>query len=370
MVWSRRSLLELSAGTFGRAVSHKYPIHSRGIKAPTPVIGKFYLASGKIVAPDGSYFIAKGINIADWAAVGGGGSGDIGDGTKTVDSNDNPIAGQDGMQVFRLFPRVTMVRLNCQWQSGQIDSSGYNDSPRSLETFIKNLTSAKVVVIIEDHVGKNQIPSGGSYNAEMQWYANMAKYYKDNPYVWFGTMNEPWGPYPGSQICQQELDIYNAIRNTGNHAPILMAINSPNDARQPWVGQGAYFKNMRNVGWDVHTYALMDDGPHTQAEVNSSMANILYQLQQGHGIFSADGVMPVIIGEYGTSVNGAGVDVNGTKTVLAVQTSSASGSCAWTWAAGTYDRLQRKGYLTAFGKEVNQYFSGNPPASWTSYDNS
>jgi len=74
-----------------------------------------------------------------------------------------------------------MVRLNCQGQSGRTDSSGYNDSPASLSTFVTNLTSAKVVVLIEDHVGSNQIPKGSKYTAEMQWYANMAIYYKNNP---------------------------------------------------------------------------------------------------------------------------------------------------------------------------------------------
>ncbi len=229
-----------------------------------------------------------------------------------------------------------MVRLNCQWQSGRTDSSGYNYSPASLSTFVTNLTSAKVVVLIEDHVGSNQVPKGSKYTAEMQWYANMAIYYKNNLYVWFGTINEPYGNTLNA-MCRQELDIYNAIRNTGNDSPITMQVGS---LATPWANQGPWFQNMHNVIWEPHVYELLGNIPSTQAAVNARMAGILKEMQYANSVKSVDGVMPCIIGEYGTSVSGDGVDVNGTQTVTAVQTSGC-GSCAWTWAAdANHDRLQ------------------------------
>lgn len=184
--------------------------------------------------------------------------------------------------------------------------------------------------------------------------------------MWFGTINEPYGN-TSNAMCRQELDIYNAIRNTGNDSPITMQVGSP---ATPWANQGSWFQNIHNVIWEPHVYELLGNIPSTQAAVNARMAGILKEMQYANSVKSVDGVMPCIIGEYGTSVSGDGVDVNGTQTVIAVQTSGC-GSCAWTWAAdANHDRLQKHGYLTSFGREVKQYFAGNTPATWRDTDGS
>jgi hypothetical protein len=259
-----------------------------------------------------------------------------------------------------------MVRMNAQSTSPNLAmdlaAGNYNDDPAALSTFVANLTAAKVVVVIEDHVVDNAVPAGSAYDNELQWYKDMAAYYKENPYVWFGTMNEPWGN-PTATVLRQELDIYNAIRGAGNEAPILMEISVPPDAwTTNWNNQGSYFASMVDVAWDAHIYDLGGD---------EQAATLIGAAQIGTNIKSADGIMPVIVGEYGSSISGTGPDQFGTHTVISVQGANASGTCAWTWLAGQGDRLQSNNVLTDFGREVLAFFtSGVPPATWTDADGS
>jgi hypothetical protein len=292
--------------------------------------------------------------------VGGGGGGDGGNGTN------------NGSFLLQLMPGVNFVRLNAQFTSegapglSMDPGSGYNDDPANFATFVNNLTSQGIVVEIEDHVTDNTIPVGNSYAAELQWYKDVASYYKNNPYVWFGTMNEPWGN-PTAQVLQQQLDIYNAIRSTGNNAPILLEIsNPPNAWTTDWNNQGSYFSSMTTVVWDVHIYDLPGN---SQSDVNNAMASAISAIRSTNDL-SADGPLPIIVGEYGTSGNGTSVDATGTETVIAVQQSEV-GSVAWTWAAGSSDRLQVSGVLTDFGNEVDTFLgTGIVPASWVDNDGS
>ncbi len=61
--------------------------------------------------------------------------------------------------------------------------------------------------------------TGDQLAAESNWYAGMAAAFIGNPYVWFGTINEP-----GNGDSDQELATYNAIRGTGNNNPIMLEV--------------------------------------------------------------------------------------------------------------------------------------------------
>src|SRR5271168_671825 len=124
----------------------------------------FQIANGQIIAPNGQTFIAKGINIR-WDQLSG-----------AVDSG----------QLLQDFPGLNMVRVN--YENG---TSPYDD-PSAIEAAVNALTAKGVVVEIEDHTGISDPPyTGAALSAEQAWYSTLATDFKNNPYVWFGTYNEP-----------------------------------------------------------------------------------------------------------------------------------------------------------------------------------
>ena len=78
-------------------------------------------------------------------------------------------------------------------------------------------------------------------------------------------------------------------------------------------------------------------------------------------ITSADGVMPVIIGEYGDSTTGEDIDANGDQVVQVVD-SSGYGSMAWNWnSCCTGDKLTNgpgSSLTSPYGQLVAQFISG------------
>src|SRR3954447_8250508 len=71
---------------------------------------------------------------------------------------------------------------------------------------------------------------------------------------------------------------------------------------------------------------------------------------------SADGTVPVAIGEYGNSTNGQTIDPNGDQVINAVQSVGLNmgvGSAAWAYGVGPGDALVNSdGSLTAYGQRV------------------
>lgn len=354
------------------------------------VVSTIFTVSGGIIhAPGGAQYIARGINVADWAAVGPGGASN---GTN------------NGAAMLSLFPGINLVRLNMQKtygdpivsggltstngvQSGTTttttaDSSGYNCDPANFTQFVQNVTgyntagavvgSTHAVVVIEDHEAGNPTIAPGT--SQITWYTNCATYYKNNPYVWFGTTNEP---AINTTNQQDQNAIYNAVRGASNPNPVLLALISSQypGNQSAWIsGSSAqtYYTGLTNVVWEVHGYAWQYGGQSSlisQATVNAFYATQVADLNAG--VTSVDGVIPVIWGEYGTSTSGATVDTSGTRNVIGVQNNPGSGSAAWTWQAGASDKLQSSNVLTNFGTEVAGYIAtGVVPGSWTDSDGS
>jgi hypothetical protein len=138
--------------------------------------------------------------------------------------------------------------------------------------------------------------------------------------------------------------------------------NPPNAWTTDWNNQGSYFANMTNVAWDVHLYDMGGTTAQTQSQVNAEVASDIAAVQTGTNIKSADGVMPVIVGEYGPSMTGNGTDVNGTATVTGVE-QSGYGSAAWSWGGTASDTLQDDGVLTSYGQQVANWMKAAQPVS-------
>ncbi len=190
----------------------------------------------------------------------------------------------------------------------------------------------------------------------------MASYFKNNPYVWLGTDNEP--ATAGGSLSDWQLATYNAIRDTGNTNPMLL---EPSGSRPPGYGgtplqaamNPADYTTMTNVIWDPHCYGYQSSYDTNQADVN---ANVQAMITASQTIQGADGVIPVIIGEYGP-----GTDPNGTQEVTAV-INSGVGSTAWAWDdQGSVDpttiqdgnQIMLGTGFTAYGQQVATFIAGN-----------
>ncbi len=291
--------------------------------------GGFRVSGGQILGPSGAPFVAKGLD---------------------VDASMSPS------QVLALFPGLNFVRLPTGgWPS-------YGD----LQGVVTGFTNAGVVVEIEDHPWPEVAPyTGQDLTNETNWYASLASAFLGNPYVWFGSMNEPQTSYGGAEsaIATQEAAIYAAIRGAGSSTILMMDLMGGGNPGTIGAGFGmtpSTYASMTNIVWDFHFYGW-DSGYSTdQGTVNAALAGSASAgdgIQAAQTITSADGIVPVIIGEYGDSTDGQSVDANWVQVITAVQTSG-YGSAAWEFTTGgKADVIVNNGQLTAYGQMVAQYIN-------------
>ena len=297
--------------------------------------GQFQVENGEITSPNGSVFTARGINVSD-------------------------LQMGDASQILADFPGINFIRLNVY---------SYQ-SPSAYAAFIQTMTSHGIVVELEDHTNSTGSDAGGATGTaftgsqltnELNWYSSIASAYASNPYVWLGTDNEP--PSGGLSTWQQET--YNAIRNTGNNNPILIELpggGSPNQTITSYGMNPSVYTSMTNIIADAHFYGWDSNYGTNQATVDAVLTNLV---QGAQTITSANGTVPVIIGEYGPSTNGSTTDANASEVVQAVQQSTAtSGAVAWGYDAGVNDNLTNgSGTLTSYGQEVAQWIASASSAS-------
>ena len=263
--------------------------------------GGFTTANGQIIAPDGSVFIAKGINLYDQA---------IG----------------SASQVLADFPGLNFIRLAAY---------SYSDTASYLSGFISQMSARHVVVEIEHHIGAGGgVPAltGSDLAAENNWFAGLASAFKGNPYVWFGTINEP---APGGGLAAEQASNYQTIRGTGNTGIIMLS-----EPVEPGTA------GMTNVVIDQHFYGWTSGYSTDQATVTANLVQTIKQDQQ------ATGGLPVIIGETGPSTNGTTPDPNGQQ-VLTADMSSGYGAAFWNWnSEAPQDNLTQNGQMTSYGQTV------------------
>ncbi len=297
--------------------------------------GAFYTTDGQIIGPDGTPFIARGIDVME---------------------GEEPTLSQ--LQTD--FPGINFVRLAIYDYA----------SPAALASYVNSLTSAGIVVELEDHTNSTGDDAGGSVGTiftgtelanELSWYSSIASAFKSNPYVWFGTNNEPSetdlsGNFDPAALSAWQQQTYNAIRGTGNANPIMVEMNGWNPPSS--FGQGytaSDYAGMTNIVWDIHEYGWISNYSTDQSTVS---ANLEGNIAQAQTIKSANGVVPVIIGEYGNSTTGVAIDPNANQVIAAVQ-ASGIGSAAWAWGTGNPgDGLTTaSGGLSAYGQQVASYIA-------------
>lgn len=292
--------------------------------------GKFQISNGQILDPSGHAWIAVGINM-------------------NTDDLAGAVTDATASGVKNLFPGITMIR---------VPMTGY-PTPSQFAQMVTWVTGQNIVLEFEDH--PYPIPNayfGTDLTTEVAWYSQMAAYYKSNPYVWFGSMNEPQGSRSGydlSDITAQQVATYNAIRGTGagqaanTNAMILMeaGIGGGNPgtigATAPG-GSPSSYSSMTGIIWDHHMYPWMSQAvnnnvwPTDQTFITGVVTGSVsgfYGVAAAQSIQSADGVVPVISGEYGGNVDDQNNAPDHDQWLLAVtgklSTTKLSGFLAWAW---------------------------------------
>lgn len=313
---------------------------------PPPVPGtSFSISGGQIHRPDGTVFApAVGININDWQM-----------GVVAPDDRCEPL--------LKYFPGLTIVRVACR---------KYNE-PDYYRDFITRMSAKKIVMKFEDHTGISKPPYvGAQLAAEVKWYTDLAAAFADNPYVWFGGFNEPGDGKNLPGIAAQNLAIYTGIRSTGSKT--IVALSLPSGGNRGLVGpygrgyDGSVMggldmvKSLTNIIFDLHNYGWLSDFSTDPAVIRATLLGIP-PAPTGTGAaaaqlwLSADGVVPIMIGEFGNSTTGKGIDANGILlckvTAACAKEGKIAGWQAWHWnAAGDAyeDQLvSDAGNLTSFG---------------------
>ena len=298
----------------------------------------FTTSGGNIIAPDGSVFIAKGIDVMEGQEPS----------LSTLQAD---------------FPGINFVRYAIYDYA----------SPSTLSGFVTSLTSAGIVVELEDHNnnagnaggGSGQVFTGSALTTELSWYAAIAKAFASNPDVWFGTNNEPSEVPSAAALSTWQGQTYQAIRGGGNNSPIMVEMNCWSSPVMT-CGQGytaSVYATMTNIIWDDHYYGWLSNYSTDQATVSQNLAQEVSASQQ---ITGGNGTVPVLIGEYGNSTTGVAIDANAQQVLTAVQ-SSGYGSAAWAWGSGNPgDGLSDGGNgLSSYGQEVAGYIGlvASAPAS-------
>jgi hypothetical protein len=286
--------------------------------------GAFTVRAGKILDPKGKVYVAAGMN-------------------------NRPSSASIGDAILNLFPGLTFIRLAME---------GFAD-PAAWNGFITRMEAAGVVCLKEYHpwpLVNSQ--SGSALTAEANSAGAWASYYRGRPYVWVASMNEP----QGGDITSEHVAVYNAVRAADPQKIVMLSagVGSGNPgATGGKVLRPAAYANMTNIVWDLHFYGW---AAKYATDLATCKATLLGSAAAGTGIASvqaitsADGVVPVIVGEFGPATNGTSLDANATQvvqTVLDATTSGAtSGFVGWAWAADPMNALQAGGVPTTWGKQL------------------
>jgi len=270
---------------------------------PIPASGLYKVSNGRIYAPDGTPFRARGVNVC-YTRAWGDGSIDIGRVTPA--------------RLLAAFPGLSFVRFAC-WR-------GALPSPQdaAVIAWVNALTAAGVVVEIELHYTGNAVAaSDATANA---WLSGMAGTFKGNPRVWYGTQNEPHGG--GAAISAMMKGQHDAIRAVGATAPVMLCCGDP--MGEITSMDHAAIGAMSNVAWDMHYYSWMLSNGMNWAPICSALA--AYQ--------SKDGAIPVICAETG---DGDGSSARGSnwQSVLQQSLNNPGGFAAWVvnWVSDQADCL-------------------------------
>jgi hypothetical protein len=302
---SRRSIFAIIAcGDYNRVLRLQEAGASRRLTTTAGTAsGSFSVSNGQIIDPHGSRFVARGINIHN---------GTIN--TAVSDASCKPL--------LTRFPGINMVRIAIE--------DNYNaDSDPRLQNAVTWLTANGIVVQFGNYTITTSVATGQNLTDFRSMLTRMNKKYKDNPYVWYSTCNEPSDQhtYAGATMDEQKA-VYNAIRAISSTA-MLGLLDPWTNATTPSI-----YTTMTNVYWDYHCYPWTTRQSTNPVDYENWIRNRVDYLQT---FKTADGVPPALNGEFGNSTTGYSHDANYPKsgeanvTGCITEGNKYSGWVAWLW---------------------------------------
>ncbi len=207
-----RSCIVLYVLTFALVVTSTSPVvHAQTNKTITcPTNGRFNVVGPVICDPEGKPFLPRGLNV-------------MGANSYVASANAHGRASH-----YKNIWNFNTVRLvYCETcVSHSPGSANYG----TLDSFIQEYTALKMVVIIDNHEGNFCTDKSEAVAFAQRFFPEVAQKYKDNPYVWFETYNEPMVDDQVNQWVSLQEPVVKSIRDAGNTNIVVL--------NEPSCGQG------------------------------------------------------------------------------------------------------------------------------------
>lgn len=306
----------------------------------------FKVSGTKIYTPNGKEFIIKGVNI----------------------NGPNWVWPDDMTQDVHLKNIVdcwkfNLVRVNSLLYVTNKPYPQFQDN-NDTDKLVNAFTRRGVVVMFEAHdkTGSYYTSDDGSLQDLKNCYRELAKKYKNNPYVWFDVMNEPGDASPPDKAkwLTVHREVIKTIRDeVGANNIIMVEGNSwgqdagnwdtnpvpwQNSAILRWAKNVIYFngKTYKNIIFNIHVYAQYLAGGN-QKLANARLADYFDRVLRQNVV--------ITVGEFGTD---AKMKV-ATQAMYNTAVPRKIGRIAWAWWGGDDNRLTLKKHPTevAGGWKIN-----------------
>lgn len=193
--------------------------------------------------------------------------------------------------LYRNFPGANLVRVVCD----------RGTTVSNIQPMINELTARRVVCFIDYH--------DTVYSGTIAWYQQMCAAFKDNPFCFMETPNEPVG-----NVAQDQIDIINALRAAGWTNPIGLEITG-----------GAFFDNVAPVMQSISQSQQIFLCPHNYNDWWNGANGNMQADANATGLYS-------VVDEFGDSTDGSNIDADGTACVQHIiesQMAGENGAAFW-----------------------------------------
>lgn len=275
-----------------------------------PKVKNFSILDSKIFGPDGTEFVAKGINVNGpyWPW-------------------DRPTI--PDVSLITDVWKFNTVRVQC-WPEFSI----YNSNNTDLDGIVTAFTAKKIVTILEYQNFTNTYPTGADLTRLKTWWLDIATRFKNNPYVWFNLTNEPGSGAPAPSAWLDMHDgLIKTVRNAGANNIIVcdehgsgQALGDGDDANSGILTYGASLTaKYKNILFSLHTYDQW-------VYADDRLKNYIDKVKAKK--------LALIIGEYGTGNDiSSAVATSVFKNVIA----AGIGRIGWQWTGVDVHKLTTSG---------------------------
>jgi mannan endo-1,4-beta-mannosidase len=301
--------------------------------------GKFQIQGSRIIDPDGTEFIPRGVNVQGMKWVWPG----------------NIVPQADLIADAWNF---NIIRVNCRmedafWNGQNVSVNAHYQTIESMAAIVDAFTPRKVVVMFEFHDRTGSYYSGEQLEDLKDAHRQMATLWKDNPYVWFNIMNEPGGS-PANvnlwvsmhqeiiKVVRDEMQASNVIvvdaHYWGQDTGVWNADPVP-EANSSILSRGTDLLNFNNktyedIMFSLHIYDQWNRG--TPEQIEFKLHNYISRVKEKG--------FALMIGEFGTNRNEGDLYFpEAFKATMKVAPAHGTGLIWWHWYGGDALKLTTSG---------------------------